>query len=49
MFYQTFLSPEVKRSAFISDKHDIYQFPHKLPDEFRLRILASKKKAGKTC
>ena len=31
--YQIFLS-QVKRSAIISNKHGIYEFPHKLPNDF---------------
>ena len=28
MLYQIFLSPQVKRSAIISNKHGIYELPH---------------------
>ena len=35
MFYQIFLSPQVKRMAIITYKHGIYKFPHEL--EFRIR------------
>ena len=31
--YQIFLS-QVKRSAIISNKHGIYEFPRKLPNDF---------------
>ena len=31
MFYQTFLSPQVKRNAIISNKHDIFAFAPTLP------------------
>ena len=30
MFYQTFLSPQVKRCAIITYKHDIYKLPNDL-------------------
>ena len=39
MFYQIFLSPQVKRWAIITYKHGIYALPHKLPNDLRLRIL----------
>ena len=37
MFYQIFLSPQVKQWAIIIDKHDIYELPHELPNNLRLR------------
>ena len=36
MFYQIFLSPQVKRWAIITYKHGIYE----LPNDLRPRILA---------
>ena len=39
MFYQILLSPQVKRCVVISYKHGIYELPHELPNDFRLRIL----------
>ena len=42
MFYQLFLSPQVKRCAIISYKHGIYAFPHELPNNLRLGILGNK-------
>ena len=39
MFYQIFLSPQVKRCAIITSKHGIYEFPHELPNDLRLRVL----------
>ena len=39
MFYQTFLSPQAKRWAIITDKHGVYKLPHELPNNLRLRIL----------
>ena len=41
MFYQIFLSPQVKRSAIISNKQGIYELPHELPNDLRLRILGN--------
>ena len=46
MFYELFLSPQVKRCAIITYKHDIYdiyEFPHELPNDLRLRILGIRK------
>ena len=37
MFYQIFLSPQVKRLAIITYKHGIYE----LPNDLRLRILGN--------
>ena len=37
MFYQIFLSPQVKRIVIISNKNDIYE----LPNDLRLRILGN--------
>ena len=36
MFYQTFLSPQVKRWAIITYKHGIYKLLHRLPNDLRL-------------
>ena len=44
MFYQVFLSPQVKRSAIISNKQGVYEFPNDL----RLRILGNKENSGKS-
>ena len=35
MFCQILLSPQVKRWAIISHKHDIYELPHELPNDLR--------------
>ena len=45
MFYQIFLSPQVKRCAIITYKHDIYELPYELPNDLRLRILGNKEKS----
>ena len=39
MFYQTFLSSQVKRCAIITYKHDIYELPLELLNYLRLRTL----------
>ena len=41
MFYQIFLSPQVKQCAIITYKHDIYELPHELPNNLRLRNLGN--------
>ena len=38
MFYQIFLSPPVKQWTIITYKHGMYELPHKLPNNLRLRI-----------
>ena len=40
MFYQIFLSPQVKRIGIIRNKHGVYELPHELPNVLRLRIMA---------
>ena len=39
--YQILFSPQVKLCTIITDKHAIDQFPHKLPNDFRLRVLGN--------
>ena len=46
IFGQIFLSPQVKRSVIISDKHGIYELPHELPNDLTLRILGNWKISG---
>ena len=41
IFYQIFLSPQVKWSVIISNKHGTSKLPHKLPKNFRLRDLGN--------
>ena len=41
MFYQVFLSPQVKRIVIISNKDGIYEVPHELPNDLRIRILGN--------
>ena len=53
MFYKIFFSPQVKRSAIISNKHEIYELPHELPNDLRVPSLTLKMKIlsllPKTC
>ena len=48
MFYQIFLSPQVKRSAITSNKQGVYELPHELPNVCRLSMLGNKEKSGKS-
>ena len=41
MVCQIFVSPQVKRWAIITYKHCIYELPHELPNNLRLRILGN--------
>ena len=45
MVEQIFLSPQVKRSVIISNKHGIYQLAHELPND--LRLMGSIRKISK--
>ena len=37
MVEQIFFSPQVKRSVIISNKYDIDELPHELPNDLRIR------------
>ena len=41
MFYEIFLSPQVKRCAIVYYKDGTCELPHKLSDDLRLRILGN--------
>ena len=41
IFYQIFLSPQMKRSVIISNKHGIYELLYELPNDLRLTILGN--------
>ena len=41
LFDVIFLSPQVKRCTIITYKHGIYELPHELPNDLRLRILGN--------
>ena len=48
MLYQILLSRQVKWSAIISNKQGVYELPHKLPNDSRLKILGNQEKSGKS-
>ena len=48
MFYQIFLSPQVKRSTNISNKKGVYELPHELPNDLKRMILWNKEKSEKS-
>ena len=48
MFDQICVSPQVKRSAIISNKHSIYKLLDKLPNNLRLRIVRNQGIQGKS-
>ena len=48
MFDQINLSPKVKRSVVVSNKHGKYQLPHKLPNDVRLTLGQAKIEVGVT-
>ena len=48
MFYQIFLSPQVKRSVIIGNKQGAYELPQELPNDLRPRILENKEKSGES-
>ena len=39
--YQHFFSPQGKRSIIISNKHGVYELPHELLNDLKLRTLGS--------
>ena len=39
MFYQIFLSPQVKRWAVITYKYGIYELPYELQNDLKFKIL----------
>ena len=41
MFYQIFLSPQVKRWSVITYQHGMYELPHELSNKLRLRVLGN--------
>ena len=42
MFNQVFFSPQMKQYAIITYKHGIYELPHELPNDLRLKIFGKK-------
>ena len=47
MFDKMFVSPQVKRIVIINNKHGIYELPHEMPNNLRLRKLGNIKKISK--
>ena len=47
MFYQIFLSPQVKQCAIINYEHGTYELPHELPNDLRLSIVRNYEILGK--
>ena len=41
MFYEIFISQQVKQYAIITYKHGIYELPQELPNGLRLRKLGN--------
>ena len=41
MFEKIFESPQVKPTVIIRNKHGIYELPHELPNDLRLRALGN--------
>ena len=44
MLYQIFLSPQVNRSAIISNTQGVYELPYELLNDVRLRKLGKVRK-----
>ena len=42
-----FFSPQVKRTVIVSNKYGIFELPHELPNNLRLRILRNYEISGK--
>ena len=42
MFYQIFLSPQVKQYAIITYKYGMYELPNELPNDLKLRKVLGK-------
>ena len=40
MFYQIFLSSQVKQIVIISNKHGIYKLRHEFPNDLRLKEIS---------
>ena len=44
----SFFSPQVTGNVIISNKHCIYELPHELPNDLRLKILGNYERLGKS-
>ena len=47
IFYQIFLSLQVKQGVIIKNKNRIFEFPHEFPNDSRLTILENFRKISK--
>ena len=47
MFDKISVSPQVKRIVILSNKHGIYELPHELPNDLRLKKLGKIKNISK--
>ena len=47
MFNQIFLTPQVKGWAIITYNYGIYELPHNLPNDLRLRKLGNIRRVSK--
>ena len=47
MFYQVFVLSQVKRCPTVTYKHGIYELPHELPNDLRLKKLGNIRKVSK--
>ena len=48
ILYQFIFSPQMKRRMVISNKVGIYELPHELPNNLRLRILGNEETSAKS-
>ena len=48
MFFQIFISPQVKQCAIITYKHGIYELPHELQNNLRSSEIRKNPENGKT-
>ena len=47
MFDQIFFSPQMKRNVIIGNNYGIFELPHQLLNNLRLRMLDKKEISGK--
>ena len=46
MFYQIFLSPQLKRCVIFTYEDGIYEWPYEFPNDLRLWILGNEEISG---
>ena len=46
--FSIIFSPQVKRSKIINNKYGIYELPHQLPNDLKLRILGNQEISSKS-